>query len=93
MTSHSRITKLAWNNDWGLIAGTVSGQVLRIGRDLVATQVIEVSLDLDFDTVFTEPAPLEALAQPDAAPESVGSPIAAEAAVQTRVACRAAVAR
>lgn len=42
VTSHSRITKLAWNSDWGLIAGTVNGQVLRMGRDLVATQVIEV---------------------------------------------------
>jgi CRISPR-associated endonuclease/helicase Cas3 len=30
---------------------------------VVATQVIEVSLDLDFDTIVTEPAPLEALAQ------------------------------
>lgn len=30
---------------------------------LVATQVVEVSLDVDFDTVFTEPAPLEALVQ------------------------------
>lgn len=30
---------------------------------LVATQVVEVSLDLDFDTIYTEPAPLEALAQ------------------------------
>jgi len=30
---------------------------------VVATQVIEVSLDLDFYTIVTEPAPLEALAQ------------------------------
>lgn len=30
---------------------------------LVATQVVEVSLDIDFDTLFSEPAPLEALVQ------------------------------
>lgn len=30
---------------------------------LVATQVVEVSLDIDFDTIYTEPAPLEALIQ------------------------------
>lgn len=30
---------------------------------VVATQVIEVSLDLDFDAIITEPAPLEALVQ------------------------------
>lgn len=30
---------------------------------VVATQVIEVSLDLDFDRIYTEPAPLEALMQ------------------------------
>ena len=30
---------------------------------LVATQVVEVSLDIDFDTIYTEPAPLEALVQ------------------------------
>lgn len=30
---------------------------------LVATQVVEVSLDIDFDTIYSEPAPLEALLQ------------------------------
>jgi CRISPR-associated endonuclease/helicase Cas3 len=30
---------------------------------LVATQVVEVSLDIDLDTIFTDPAPLEALLQ------------------------------
>ncbi len=30
---------------------------------LVATQVVEVSLNLDFDTLFSEPAPMEALLQ------------------------------
>ncbi|HXF93534.1 MAG TPA: CRISPR-associated helicase Cas3' [Nitrospiraceae bacterium] len=30
---------------------------------LIATQVVEVSLDIDFDTLFSEPAPLESLVQ------------------------------
>lgn len=30
---------------------------------LVATQVVEVSLDIDFNTIYTDPAPLEALVQ------------------------------
>lgn len=30
---------------------------------VVATQVVEVSLDVDFDTLYTDPAPLEALLQ------------------------------
>ena len=33
------------------------------GLILVATQVVEVSLDVDFDTIYSEPAPLEALLQ------------------------------
>jgi len=33
------------------------------GLVLVATQVVEVSLNIDFDTLFTEPAPLDALLQ------------------------------
>lgn len=33
------------------------------GRVLVATQVVEVSLDIDYDTIFTELAPLESLLQ------------------------------
>ena len=33
------------------------------GFVVVATQVVEVSLDVDFDTLFTEPAPLESLLQ------------------------------
>ena len=37
--------------------------VAQPGSILVATQVVEVSLDIDFDTLFTEPAPLEALVQ------------------------------
>ncbi len=33
------------------------------GSVLVATQVVEVSLDVDFDTLFSDPAPIESLLQ------------------------------
>lgn len=39
--------------------GSGSGQPLVV----VATQVVEVSLNIDLDTIFTDPAPLEALIQ------------------------------
>lgn len=35
----------------------------KAGFVAVGTQVVEVSLDVDFDTIYTEPAPLEALIQ------------------------------
>ena len=43
--------------------GTKERQTAAPAVVLVATQVVEVSLDIDFDTIFTEPAPLEALIQ------------------------------
>jgi CRISPR-associated endonuclease/helicase Cas3 len=43
--------------------GTRNRDAKAVPAILVATQVVEVSLDLDFDTVFTEPAPLESLVQ------------------------------
>lgn len=36
---------------------------MRRSRLLVGTQAIEVSLDIDYDTIYTEPAPLDALIQ------------------------------
>jgi CRISPR-associated endonuclease/helicase Cas3 len=39
------------------------GSTVRSALAVVATQTIEVSLNLDFDTIVSEPAPLEALAQ------------------------------
>ena len=43
------------------VAGSTSEQ--RRPIVLVATQVVEVSLDIDLDTIYTDPAPLEALVQ------------------------------
>ncbi len=42
---------------------TGSTSQMRRSIVLVATQVVEVSLDIDMDTIFTDPAPLEALVQ------------------------------
>lgn len=43
-------------------------EVAGVGKEkqrfvIVATQVVEVSLDVDFDTIYTDPAPLDALLQ------------------------------
>ncbi|WP_405842433.1 CRISPR-associated helicase Cas3' [Streptomyces platensis] len=40
-----------------------NGQTTRVGGLLVATQTVEVSLDVDFDTIHTACAPLDALCQ------------------------------
>ncbi len=40
-----------------------TGNAARHALVLVATQVVEVSLDIDIDTLYTDPAPLEALVQ------------------------------
>jgi CRISPR-associated endonuclease/helicase Cas3 len=42
---------------------TGTKSTVRSSAVLVATQVVEVSLDIDLDTIYTDPAPLEALVQ------------------------------
>ena len=44
-------------------AATGSRSLQRRTIVLVATQVVEVSLDIDLDVIYTDPAPLEALLQ------------------------------
>lgn len=64
MLLHSRFN----GRDRGVREGRLAEKV-GVRRDktrpfvLVATQVVEVSLDVDFDTLYSEPAPLEALLQ------------------------------
>jgi CRISPR-associated endonuclease/helicase Cas3 len=65
---HSRFTgKDRTEKENKIIGAAKAGRVKALDNTnaliVVATQVIEVSLDLDFDTIITEPAPLEALAQ------------------------------
>ena len=57
---HDRLTKEGWVRD---AVGSKSETRKSEGIVLVATQVVEVSLDIDLDTVYTDPAPLEALIQ------------------------------
>lgn len=61
---HSRFTandRLAKEQE--LMNLVALGRTARTPLAVVATQTIEVSLNLDFDTIYSEPAPLEALAQ------------------------------
>lgn len=52
-----------WFAGRGLQAGHKSFDQIGPATILVATQIVEVSLDIDFDVLFTDPAPLEALLQ------------------------------
>jgi CRISPR-associated endonuclease/helicase Cas3 len=57
-TGHDRSEKEA-----RLIERLETGRERTAGCALVATQVVEVSLDVDFDVLFSDPAPIEALLQ------------------------------
>jgi CRISPR-associated endonuclease/helicase Cas3 len=52
---------------------------------LVATQVVEVSLDVDFDVLFSDPAPLEALLQRFGRVNRKGRLESADVAVMTQI--------
>jgi CRISPR-associated endonuclease/helicase Cas3 len=63
---HSRFTaedRARKEQDLAARVGTGRRNADAPGTILVATQVVEVSLDVDFDVLFTDPAPLEALIQ------------------------------
>lgn len=63
---HSRFTqgdRAAKEREIADIVGTTTRKATGKGLVLVATQVVEVSLDVDFDVLFTDPAPVEALIQ------------------------------
>lgn len=61
---HSRFTaRDRLNREIAIVDKLSASKKLVSPLAVVATQVIEVSLDLDFDTIITEPAPLEALIQ------------------------------
>jgi CRISPR-associated endonuclease/helicase Cas3 len=63
---HSRFTaedRAQKESELGARVGTGRRDASLPGTILVATQVVEVSLDVDFDVLFTDPAPLEALIQ------------------------------
>jgi CRISPR-associated endonuclease/helicase Cas3 len=63
---HSRFTAEDRDKKESILAkrvGTGRRAAGGAGTILVATQVVEVSLDVDFDVLFTDPAPLEALIQ------------------------------
>ena len=55
--------RLQKENDIRLWTGSKSEPHERRQVILVATQAVEVSLDIDLDTIYSEPAPLEALVQ------------------------------
>ena len=59
MLLHSRFSA----RDRNLWEGELTGKGKSLPRVLVSTQVVEVSLDINFDQAFLEPAPIDATAQ------------------------------
>jgi len=60
---HSRFTAEDRLQREAVLQARVAQHPRQQGFVVVATQVVEVSLDVDFDTLYTDPAPLEALIQ------------------------------